>query len=264
MSQNSPNTLDQFKPIIEVISESFEIPQLGKKRKIYALLPHDYYSVEKEYPVLYLQDAQNLFDKDNPFGNWEIDNHLAELWASGYGDVIVIAIDHGGKERINEYAPYFHRKFGQGQGEHYVKFIVDTLKPHVDKLYRTLTGRVHTGIGGSSMGGLISAYVGITHPEIFSKLMIFSPSFWFSDKIYFDAFKYNYTLPMRMFIYGGDNESKYMKQHIHTFRDAVNSGTYDNSLIKYKVVINPEGKHNEKYWSEVFPDATKWLFFNSK
>jgi predicted alpha/beta superfamily hydrolase len=256
-------TIERYKPIIEVVSEEFKIPQLDKTRKIYALLPHDYAGSDKHYPVLYLQDAQNLFNEHNPYGNWAIDQHLAELSSSGYGDIIVIAIDHGGRERINEYSPYYHRKFGEGQGEHYARFIVNSLKPHIDKHYRTKPEREFTGIGGSSMGGLISAYIGIVHPLEFSKLMIFSPSFWFSDSIYFDAFKYDYTLPMRMYIYGGDKESKYMTLHIHRFQNSVNAGDYNNSLIKYKVEINPEGEHSEAYWSKVFPDALRWLFFEN-
>ncbi|NNF36484.1 MAG: alpha/beta hydrolase [Saprospiraceae bacterium] len=264
MEESHTKSIEKYMPLIEVVSEEFEIPQLDKTRKIYALLPHDYYESEKTYPVLYLQDAQNLFNEHNPYGNWAIDKHLADLTAEGMGDIIVIAIDHGGKERIQEYSPYFHRKFGEGQGKHYTRFIINTLKPYIDEHYRTKPERRHSGIGGSSMGGLISAYVGIVYPEHFSRLMIFSPSFWYSDKIYFDAFHYNYTLPMRMYIYGGDQESEYMSRHIHRFKDAVKDGDYNNSLVKYKVVINPEGQHNEAYWSQVFPKAVKWLFFKNQ
>jgi predicted alpha/beta superfamily hydrolase len=165
-----------FYPIIELIDTGFEIPQLGKNRRIWALLPYDYYDTKKDYPVLYLQDAQNLFDEDAPFGSWSIDKHLMELAKQGFGELIVIGIDHGGKERIQEFSPYFHRKFGEGQGKAYANFIIDTLKPYVDAHYRTKAHRIYTGIGGSSMGGLISAYIGIVRPEHFSKLMIFSPS----------------------------------------------------------------------------------------
>ena len=114
LKQQVPDIIDPKPPIIEVVSEDFNIPQLNKKRKIYALLPPDYYHSEKEYPVLYLQDAQNLFDEHNPYGNWEIDKHLAQLYAEKNDGLIVIAIDHGGKERINEYSPYYHRRFGNG------------------------------------------------------------------------------------------------------------------------------------------------------
>lgn len=263
MRPHDSEAKDLFLPKIEVVSEEFNIPQLNKKRKIYALLPHDYDTSGKSYPVLYLQDAQNLFNEHNPYGNWEIDRHLAELYTEGNGDLIVIAIDHGGKERINEYSPYFHRKFGKGKGKPYARFIINSLKPYIDEHYRTLPEREYTGIGGSSMGALISAYTGIVYPKYFSKLMIFSPSFWFSDKIYFDAFDYKYTLPMKMYIYGGDEESEFMTRHIHRFKDAVSSGDYNNSLIQYKVKINPVGQHNESYWSEVFPNAIRWLFFEN-
>ena len=251
-------------PIIELIDTGFEIPQLGKNRRIWALLPHDYYdNKEKQYPVLYLQDAQNLFDEDAPFGSWSIDHHLMDLSKQGH-DLIVIGIDHGGKERIQEYSPYFHRKFGDGQGKDYATFIIETLKPYVDAHYRTKSHRIYTGIGGSSMGALISAYIGIVHPKYFSKLMIFSPSFWYSDEIYFDAFKYNYTLPMRMFIYAGEKETRFMSQHIHQFKDAVSHGVFSSKLTTFNIVIDPNGQRQEKYWGDIFPEAVKWLFFSDK
>ena len=154
--------------------------------------------------------------------------------------------------------------FGEGQGKGYAEFLISTLKPFIDTHYRTLPDRSHTGIGGSSMGGLISAYTGIVHPEHFSKLMIFSPSFWYSDEIYFDAFKYNYTLPMRMFIYAGEKESRFMSQHIHQFKDALAHGFFSSKLTTFNIVIDPDGQHQEKYWGDIFPAAVKWLFFSGE
>lgn len=211
--------------------------------------------------MLYLQDAQNLFDEKAPFGNWGIDKHMAELASQGKGDIIIIAVDHGGKERIKEYSPYFHRQFGKGEGIHYANFIIDTLMPHVNKSYRTLTDREFNGIGGSSMGGLISAYIGLVHSQYFSKLMIFSPSFWFSDEIYFNAFNHDNQFPVKVFLYGGGQESKFMKRHIHRFRDSIMGGTVYGNSNEYKIVINPKGKHGEAYWSKEFKSAVEWLFF---
>jgi len=111
---------DRTKPIIEIIEEEYEIPQLGRKRRISALLPADYYESDKSYPVLYLKDGQNLFDENAPFGNWAIDRSLEDLYKDGYKDIIVIAIDHGGEDRITEYLPYFNIKFGKGEGELYL------------------------------------------------------------------------------------------------------------------------------------------------
>ena len=84
---------DEFFPIIELISEEFAIPQLDKTRKIWALLPHNYYKTDRSYPVLYLQDAQNLFNEGSPFGNWEIDRKMSILAEYGRGDLIIIAIE---------------------------------------------------------------------------------------------------------------------------------------------------------------------------
>ncbi|WP_449397939.1 alpha/beta hydrolase-fold protein [Chryseobacterium wanjuense] len=93
----------EFFPIAEIISEEFYIPQLDRYRKVWALLPYDYYVSQKTYPVLYLQDAQNLFNEGSGYGNWEIDKKLSILAEYGRGDVIVIAIEHGSEERIKEY-----------------------------------------------------------------------------------------------------------------------------------------------------------------
>ncbi|MDX1476732.1 MAG: alpha/beta hydrolase-fold protein [Saprospiraceae bacterium] len=252
--------LATYQPHIELIADEFEIPQLDKTRRIWALLPHDYYTSRKRYPVLYLQDAQNLFDDAAPFGNWAIDQRLARLAARSH-KLIVIAIDHGGSERIREYSPYYHRKFGQGEGKEYAQFLIETLKPYVDNTYRTRPDRDNTGIGGSSMGGLISAYTGLVHPQHFGKLMIFSPSFWYSDRIYFDAFNYRYVLPMKIYLYAGEKESRYMTQHIRRFQDAVNARSFDSALTKFNIVINPDGEHNESFWGEAFSTAVEWLYF---
>jgi predicted alpha/beta superfamily hydrolase len=250
----------EYAPSIRLIEEAFEIPQLDKTRRIWALLPHDYDHTNKHYPVIYLQDAQNLFDSHAPFGTWGIDRHMAEMSRGGH-DFIVIAIDHAGRERINEYSPYFHREFGKGQGKLYAKFIINTLKPYVDREFRTFADRRYNGIGGSSMGALISAYIGIVHPAHFGNLMIFSPSFWYSDEIYFDAFNYQYTLPTKIYLYAGERESRFMTQHVNRFRSAIESHPHDNPLTRFKIQINPNGEHSERYWGESFSDAVKWLFF---
>jgi len=151
-----------YQPIIKIIEEDYEIPQLKRRRRIAALLPYDYYQNEKEYPVLYLHDGQNLFGEESPFGNWAIDQSLAHLASQGSGEVVVIAIDHGGEDRLNEYMPFNTRKYGKGQGKLYIKFLMETLKPYVDDKYRVMTDSEHTGIGGSSMGGLISLFAGLS------------------------------------------------------------------------------------------------------
>lgn len=125
------------------------------------MLPYDYENSHKNYPVLYLQDAQNLFNEDSVFGNWEIDKKLSLLAEYGIGDIIIIAVEHGSQDRIQEYVFEDENKYAvKAEGKKYIRFITDTLKPYVDQHFRTLPEREHTGIGGSSLGALISIYGG--------------------------------------------------------------------------------------------------------
>ena len=182
-------------PKIHLISQEFEIPQLNKTRKIWALLPHDYDTSTEHYPVLYLHDAQNLFNENAEFGNWQIDKKLAVMSDYGIGKIIVIAVEHGEKERLIEYN-VGKTLLGKGSGKQYIRFITDTLKPFVDKTYRTKPDRDNTGIGGSSMGGLVSIFSGLIYPEVFGKLMVFSPSLWVIPKIklgFLDFFEHQET-----------------------------------------------------------------------
>lgn len=249
-------------PIIKVISEHFEIPQLIKTRRISALLPHDYDQTDKRYPVLYLQDGQNLFDEYAPFGNWGVDKQLARLAARGMGDFIVIAIDHAGDKRIEEYTPSYDTKLGIGDGKKYVRFLSDTLKPYIDKHFRTLPDREFTGIGGSSMGALISIYAGLMYPEVYSKLMIFSPALWVSPNIHFHFMNFGHSQDVRAYLYAGGEESETMVPNVQRFQEAFKAkATAANFDINLS--IDPNGKHNEAYWGREFPLAVEWLYFNT-
>ena len=132
-----------------------------------------------------MHDSQNLFDNYYSFaGEWGIDETLNSLFNAGDYGCIVVGVDNGGVERINEYSPWVNASYGGGDGDKYARFIVETLKPYIDQNYRTSPEREKTGIMGSSMGGLISFYIGLKYQEVFSKIGIFSPSFWFSKECY--------------------------------------------------------------------------------
>lgn len=253
---------DYFLPIREVISEKYYIPQLKKSRRVQILLPHNYYESDWSYPVLYLHDGQNLFDKYAPFGSWAIDEKLAVLAEKGMGDIIVVAIDHGGVDRINEFTPYSGKTYAEGRN--YVKFITETLKPDIDKKYRTLQDRANTGIGGSSMGGLISIYAGIIHPETYGKLMIFSPSLWASKSIYFEAIQFKKALETKIYLYAGGAESKNMVPNVRKFKEVLEMRGLDRKKLSFKLSLDPEGKHSESFWGAEFPKAVEWLFFTSQ
>lgn len=253
----NPNLLPQK----VIISESFEIPQLIKTRRIAALLPHDYQNSDKRYPVLYLQDGQNLFDDHAPFGNWAVDKKMAVLAELGMGDVIIIAIDHAEEARIAEFTPSMKTRLGRGDGKKYVRFLADTLKPYVDKTFRTLSDRNNTGMGGSSMGGLITIYAGLMYPEVYGKLMVFSPSLWVVPNIHFNLMNLDEPYDLQLYLYGGREEGAYMVPNMERFVNAVEQRKSDTN-IDVNLSIDPKGKHNEARWGEEFPKAIEWLFFN--
>lgn len=255
---------EEFYPIVEIISEEFYIPQLDRYRKIWALLPHDYYFSNKSYPVLYLQDAQNLFNEGSPYGNWEIDKKLSILAEYGRGDVIVIAIEHGSESRIKEYIFDNDNIANGSEGKKYIRFIADTLKPFVDENYRTKKDRDNTGIGGSSLGGLISIYSGFLYPEVYSKLLIFSPSLWIEPNNNFPMMSFRVPFKTKIYLYGGEKEGSKMVKRISVFENYLKRWEKKNLFdFEFKTNINPEGTHNEFYWSQEFPRAIEWLFYNN-
>lgn len=254
----------EFFPIAEIISEEFYIPQLDRYRKIWALLPYDYYVSNKSYPVLYLQDAQNLFNEGSGYGNWEIDKKLSILSEYGRGDVIIIAIEHGSEERIKEYIFDNDNIANGSEGKKYIRFITDTLKPFVDEHYRTKKDRDNTGIGGSSLGALISIYSGFLYPEVYSKLLIFSPSLWVEPNNNFPMMSFRVPFKTKIYLYGGGQEGSKMVKRIHVFEEYLKKWEEKNLFdFEFKTSINPEGTHSEFYWSQEFPRAIEWLFYDN-
>lgn len=250
-----------FLPQIQLISDEFEIPQLNTTRKVWALLPHDYDYSNESYPVMYLQDAQNLFNENAEYGNWEIDKKLAVMSEYNVGKIIVIAVEHAEEDRVKEYN-VGKTVLGKGQGKKYIKFLVETLKPYIDSNFRTKTERAFTGIGGSSMGGLISIFSGLRYPEVFGKLMIFSPSLWVVPKMKIKNDEESGNT--KIYLYAGGDESETMIEHVETFKNRILESEFVDDKMKINLSINKLGKHNETYWSDEFPKAIEWLFFNTK
>ena len=255
---------EEFFPLVEVISEKFYIPQLDRYRKVWALLPFDYHISGKHYPVLYLQDAQNLFNEGTEFGNWEIDKKLSVLAEYGRGDVIVIAIEHGNEERIKEYIFDNDTVVKGAEGKKYIRFITDTLKPYVDSVYRTKKDRENTGIGGSSLGALISIYSGFLYPEVYSKLMIFSPSLWVEPQNNFPMMYFRTPYFTKIYLYGGQREGAKMVKRLKVFEENLRHWEEQRLFdFEFKLSINPDGTHQEFFWSQEFPKAVEWLFYDN-
>ncbi|HEY4195740.1 MAG TPA: alpha/beta hydrolase-fold protein [Mucilaginibacter sp.] len=260
---------DNFKPEekkhtasanVHIVSEKFDIPQLGRQRRIWIYLPADYASSNKKYPVIYMHDGQNLFDEYTAgYGEWGIDEIMDKLPPKE--QCIIVGIDHGGNYRISEYDPY-DSKYGKGQGDQYVEFLVKTLKPYIDKHYRTETDASHTTIAGSSMGGLISMYAMLKYPGVFGNGGIFSPSFWIAPEMYTYAQKSRLNRKLRFYFVCGSAESDSMVDDMHKMAELIRSkgiseGNTPETLAK-------GAKHNEKQWHGDFPGFYSWLIGKSE
>lgn len=164
-----------------VTSVELDAYQLGAVRKIWVYLPVDYEKSRRKFPVIYMHDAQNLFDSKTSFsGEWGVDETMNTLAIKA----IVVGIEHGNDKRMEELTPFPNENYGGGNADAYLNFLVTVVKPYVDGEYRTKSSAEHTTILGSSLGGLLSLYALAKHPETFGKAGVFSPSFWFSDSIY--------------------------------------------------------------------------------
>ncbi len=244
---------------VEIISTEFNMPQLNRTRRVWIYLPPNYNSTSNSYPVMYMQDAQNIFDAYTSFsGEWEVDEALNTLFAQGDLGAIVVGIDNGGGNRINEYSPWVNASYGGGQGDAYATFLVETLKPYIDSNYRTKQGRENTGIMGSSMGGLISFYTAIEHQDIFSKVGVFSPSFWFSNEVYNHVQSTGKQADMCFYFLAGEQESATMVSNIESMITTLDNAGFQPN--EHTFLTHADGQHSEWYWRREFPAAYQWLF----
>ena len=247
---------------VTILSESFYMPQLNKNRRIWVYLPPDYQVSNKSYPVLYIHDGQNVFDAATSFsGEWEVDESLNSLFEDGDEGIIVVAIDNGGASRFDEYSPWVHPQYGGGQGDEYMAFLVETLKPHIDANYRTRPEREHTGLMGSSMGGLISLYGAIQYQEVFSKAGVFSPAFWVAPEAYTHVTSTGKQEDMRIYLLAGEQESESMVPDMQQMYNTLLEAGFDESELFFNT--HADGQHSEWYWAREFPGAYIWLYSNS-
>ncbi len=251
---------------VSIISETFNIPQLNRKRRVWIYLPPDYNTSKQDYPVVYMHDGQNIFDaKTSGYGEWNVDETLDKLFKDNL-KLIVVGVDNGTSKRLDEYSPWVNNKYGGGEGEAYVNFIVNTLKPYIDTNYNTKKDRNNTAIFGSSMGGLISHYAALKHPTVFGKVGVYSPAFWFAPEVKaFTKQHANLQNTKMYFLAGGKEGEKAGYDEISQTVTDMNSiisilknNGFPEKNIQSKVV--PEGKHNEALWSNNFEEAITWLF----
>lgn len=242
---------------VKIIDTAFNMPQLGRHRRIWIYLPASYQTLKsKSYPVLYMHDGQNLFNEQTaPFGEWGVDECLDSLQKMYGKECIVVGIDNDAAKRLNEYNPFDNEKFGKGEGAQYTDFLVKNLKPYIDKNYRTIKDPQHTFIAGSSMGALISMYAMIKYPNVFGAAGIFSPAFWVAPQMYklaADAKLNNYQ---RFFFYAGAKESETMVTDMQQMEEVLRQ----KKCCGFLEDINPDGEHKEKYWRAELDDFYFWL-----
>lgn len=258
---DSPERPSTASENVYILPDKLVIPGLDRERTVRLYLPPNYDSSGQSFPVLYMHDAQNLFDDATSYaGEWKVDETLNQLAEQGTLSLIVVGIDNGEDKRMNELSPWPNENFGEAEGKAYTDFIVKTLKPYIDTNYRTLKGAEHTAIMGSSMGGLISHYAIFQYPEVFSKAGIFSPSYWYADDVFRFTEEHPLTNGHRLYMIVSNNEGDTMTGKLTEM---------ENLLVKqnHKALfaeIHAYGNHNEAYWSGEFKKAILWLFQSDK
>ena len=242
---------------VRILDTAFYIPQLDRYRRIWIYLPENYSISKKSFPVLYMQDGQNLFDNSKSFsGEWGVDEFLDSMFNEGRKQVIVVGIDNGQEKRMQEYNPWEFQNFGKGEGDGYVDFLVKTLKPFVDKNYRTKRNKKNTSIAGSSMGGLISLYAVLKYPKVYGSAGIFSPAFWTASGIDSTVINKAKRVRSKLFFYAGGKEGDSMIPDMQR----IDSEIKKSSKSPIKEVIDMEAKHNEAAWRKYFPVYYEWVY----
>ena len=243
---------------VTVLEPAFQMPGLQRSRILRLYLPPDYQSSNDSYPVLYMHDAQNLFDASTSYaGEWRVDESLNQLAQQGL-KLIVVGIDNGGEFRNQELLPYSGPPIGQAQGDQYLQFLVTVVKPYIDQHYRTKADAANTGIMGSSMGGLISHYALLKYPQVFGRYGLFSPSYWAVGP---NVQQFSQQLPLpgqRLYFYMGLQEGGSMVPDIERLVQQLASQGMTAQQAQYRLVEGAD--HNEAAWAAEFSRAVLWLY----
>jgi predicted alpha/beta superfamily hydrolase len=257
------------------VSHNFHSPQLGNERDVLVWLPPSYENSQKRYPVVYMHDGQNLFDAvPSHSGEWGVDETMTQLAHEGI-EAIIVGLPNAKEKRGVEYSPYPFTMQAQelvGQGDAYIHFIKDTVKPMIDSTFRTRADVASTGIAGSSMGGLISLYGFLTQPDTFGFCGAFSTAYWFGEnallqttrqlangngKIYLDVGTQEGLTLVFWLGDSPDNHEAYT-QGVRDLRDVLLAqGYHEGKNFQYVEAIG--ALHNEGAWAQRLPSAMRFL-----
>lgn len=242
---------------------------LGNQRDVLVYLPPGYRRARASYPVLYLHDGQNCFDADTAYGSteWGADETAERLVKAGEIEpLIIVAVANAGLDRIHEYTPTpgilettrDGERRSKGLARRYGRFLIKELKPFIDAHYRTRPEGEHTGLGGSSLGGLVTLSLALWHPRVFTRLAVCSPSAWWDDGVLYkmvDALPRK--LPLRIWLDMGTAEPGWGRARI--LRDCLlEKGWRADQDLRYLEV--PGAHHTEGAWAARFDQVLKFLF----
>ncbi len=229
----------------------FSSPQLHNERDLLVWLPASYSASQRSYPVIYMQDGQNLFDRATSFAGveWGVDEAMTQLGDEGQ-EAIIVGLPNTA-QRTQEYNPFPH--FWNGKGDAYLAFLTDTVKPVIERDFRVLTGREQTGIIGSSLGGLISLYAFFARPEVFGFAGAMSPALWPGRGAIYDFVHRQPFQPGKLYLDHGTREpsARRMKTLL------LDKGYRLDADLRY--VVETDGEHNEAAWARRLPEALRFL-----
>lgn len=259
-----------------VIIKEYQVKSLNNRKKIVRVfLPDDYYETKKFYPVIYMQDGQNLINKSHFSGySWDVLNTLDGLHELTKG-IIVVGIDCDPNKRILEYSPYISKTMVKyvrktagipfeeikPEADAYGEFVVNQLKPDIDNLYRTRIDKEYTYIAGSSCGGVISIYLGLRYQHIFSAIGAFSPAYRFLGKS-ISEYLNDKVIGTHMKIYHdmGTREagilSPFLVKQMKTFNRLLTDKVDTRKILMNK---DPKAKHNEYFWAIRFKEFITFI-----
>jgi predicted alpha/beta superfamily hydrolase len=240
---------------------------LSTPRDLVVYLPPGYDSAAFRCPVLYLQDGQNLFDPHTAFGgqDWRVDVTADDLILRGTIEpLIVVGIYNTGVRRISEYTPTKDaRRRKGGKGERYARMMAHELKPFIDREYRTRRSAAYSGVGGSSLGGLVSLETGLRYPRVFGRLAILSPSVWWDNRSILEMVRaYQFEARPRIWLDSGTDEGDAPHQtvaELELLRDALTEKGWREG-VDLRCSVAPGHGHNEHAWAARFGDVLEYLF----
>ena len=244
--------------------ENFESKILGNSRHVTVYLPAGYDEKnDRRYPVLYMQDGQNLFDAERAFvpgQHWRLqeaaDNAIGERTAS---PMIIVGVDHSGVGRMEEYTPVRDAKHsGGGRASDYARFIAEELKPAIDARFRTLPDPANTAISGSSLGGLMSLHAIFTRPDLFGRAAAMSPSVWWGDRAILQTVDAYDGPPPRLWVDIGGREGLEALRDARTLREHLAKKGWSDETFQY--YEDRRADHSERAWAKRVRLVLEFLF----